>query len=71
MGSEVADPPTSIVSDYTDFTLVDGILIPRRQVFDRVDVRTGGRSRILTVSVDIVRFDNGFSRSTFEPPPSQ
>ncbi|HZI93406.1 MAG TPA: hypothetical protein VFE84_04125 [Patescibacteria group bacterium] len=68
MGSEVATPPTAIVSDYAEFTFVDGILVPRRQVFDRVDLRTGGRSRILTVSVDGVRFDNGFPRATFEPP---
>src|SRR5678816_881562 len=46
MGSEVATPPTAIVSDYAEFTFVDGILVPRRQVFDRVDLRTGGRSRI-------------------------
>lgn len=71
MGSDVADPPTSIVSDNIDFTLIDGILIPHRQVFDRVDLRTGGRSRILTVSVDVVRFDNGFTSATFEPPAAQ
>jgi hypothetical protein len=69
MGSEVADPPTSMESDLYDFDEVDGILIPRTQVFDRVDPVTGGRSRALTVSVDRVRFDNGFPPETFEPPP--
>ena len=71
MGSEVSNPPTATVSDYTDFAQVDGILIPRRQVFDRVDARTGGRSRILTVRIDTVRFDNGFTAATFEPPPAR
>jgi len=69
MGSEVASPPTATVSDYTDFAQMDGILIPRRQVFDRVDMTTGGRSRILTVRIDTVRFDNGFAPDIFEPPP--
>jgi hypothetical protein len=68
MGSEVADPPTAIVSDYYDFEEMDGILIPRTQVFDRVDPVSGGRSRALTVSVDRVRFDNGLPPATFEPP---
>jgi len=68
MGSSVAEPPTSTVSDFHDFDFVDGILIPHKQVFDRVDAATGGRSRALTVSVDVVRFDNGFSPETFEPP---
>lgn len=68
MGSEVANPPTTMVSDYHDFDEVDGILIPRIQIFDRVDPVSGGRSRALTVSVDRVRFDNGFPPETFEPP---
>lgn len=71
MGSEVSSPPTATVSDYTDFAQMDGILIPRRQVFDRVDARTGGRSRILSVRIDTVSFDNGFTPATFEPPPAR
>ncbi len=69
MGSEVADPPTAMVSDLSDFEEVDGILIPHTQVFDRVDAVSGRRSRALIVSVDGVRFHNGLPPETFEPPP--
>ena len=68
MGSPLADPPTSTVGDSFDFTVVDGIVIPRTQLFDRVDPQTRARSRALTVSVDLVRFDNGFGPEIFEPP---
>src|SRR5262245_7201801 len=68
MGSDVAAPPTTMVSEYLDFTTVDGIVIPRTQVFDRVDPVTGGRTRTLMVSVDQVTFQNHFPPSIFEPP---
>lgn len=68
MGSAVADPPTFTVSDYVDFIEVDGIVIPRTLVVNRVDMATGGRPRALTVSVDQVKFRNGLPSETFEPP---
>jgi len=69
IGSPVADPPTSIIGEYHEFGMMDGILIPTLQVFERVDVRTGERSRAFTVAVNRVTFDNGFGPDTFEPPP--
>ncbi len=69
MGSPVSDPPTATVGDADDFTVVEGILIPRTRRFDRIDQLTGTRARALEVSVDLVRFDNGFGPETFEPPP--
>lgn len=69
MGSEVADPPTTMVSEYLDFTMVDGIVIPRTQVFDNVDPATGTRTRALTMSIDRVTFNNHFAPGMFEPPP--
>lgn len=71
MGSDVADPPTSMVSEYLDFTTFDGIVIPRTQLFDHVDLVTGGRTRALTVSVDRVTFQNHFPPAIFEPPPAR
>lgn len=71
LGSPVSHPPTAMVSQNHDFIQVDGILIPRVQVYERVDALTGGRSKALTVSVNDVRFGNGFSAETFEPPPRQ
>ncbi len=68
MGSPDADPPTSTVGEAHDFIEIEGILLPRRQMFDRIDALTGARSRALTVSIDSVRFDNGFSPKTFQPP---
>jgi len=69
MGSPVSDPPTATVGDADDFTTVEGILIPRTRRFDKIDQLTGSRARALEVSVDLVRFDNGFGPETFEPPP--
>ena len=71
MGSDVADPPTAMVSEYLDFDTVDGIVIPRTHVFDHVDPVTGGRTRALTVSVDSVTFRNHFPPGVFEPPPAR
>ena len=71
MGSAVADPPTAMVSEYLDFTIVDGIVIPRTQLFDHVDPVTGGRTRALTVSIDHVTFQNDFPPGIFEPPPAR
>ncbi len=69
IGSPVADPPTSIIGEYHEFSVTDGILIPTLQVFERVDARTGERSHAFTVAVNRVTFDNGFGPDTFEPPP--
>jgi len=69
IGSPVSDPPTNTIGEYHEFDTVDGILIPTLQVFERIDARTGGRSRAFTVSIDRVTFDNGFAPATFEPPP--
>ena len=69
LGSMVTDPPTFTVGEAHDLEAVEGILIPRTQVFDRVDPSTGSRTRALSVTVDDVRFRNNFPEATFQPPP--
>lgn len=68
MGSVVAESPTTTLGEAHDHEIVQGILIPRSQSFDRVDPLTGRITRALSVSVDAVRFNNGFGEETFEPP---
>ena len=71
VGSLVADPPTTLVCEYREFTRVDGVMVPSSQVFSRLDPITGRITRVLTISIDGIRFDNGFPRGTFEPPPAR
>jgi hypothetical protein len=68
MGSVVAESPTTTLGEAHDHEMVQGILVPRTQSFDRVDPVTGRITRAMSVSVDAVRFDNGFAEETFEPP---
>jgi hypothetical protein len=68
MGSVVADVPTTTLGEAHDHEMVQGILIPRTQSFDRVDLISGEVTRAMSVTVDAVRFNNGFTEATFEPP---
>lgn len=60
IGSAVAGPPGRTIASYEAYERVEGILIPTRQVFTRVDPVSGAPSRTVSVRVDSVTFGDGF-----------